>query len=222
MNILIVSATHFEVKPLLDFLDIQYPVNGLNDGNKKIKDHYIKVLITGIGMVNTAFMMGKFIDNQYELILNVGVCGAFNKTLNLGDLVNITTDVLSELGAEDGNDFLTYDQLNLAGEYIFKDSSNQHHYNAINTLKQVKGITVNTIHGNENSIAKAEKLFKADVESMEGAAFFSSCDDFNGDYFQIRAISNYVEKRDKSKWQMPLAITNLNDFVIKFINEITK
>ena len=221
MNILIVSATHFEVKPLLDFLDIKEPINGLNEAVKKINDHHVKVLITGIGMVNTAFMMGKFINNQYDLILNVGICGAFNKTLKLGDLVNITTDVLSELGAEDGDAFLTYDQLNLAGEYIFKNKSHQNQYNSINSIKQVKGITVNTIHGNENSIAKTEQLFTADVESMEGAAFFSSCNGIKGDYFQIRAISNYVEKRDKSKWQMPLAITNLNEFIINFINELT-
>ena len=53
---------------------------------------------------------------------------------------------------------------------------------------------------------------------MEGAAFFASCKRAGGDFIQIRAISNYVEKRDKSKWQMPLAIQNLNDFLINFVN----
>jgi futalosine hydrolase len=220
MNILIVSATHFEVKPLLDYLEIKNPINGVNNSTKKINGNSFRLLVTGIGMVNTAFMLGKCLNNDYDLILNVGVCGSFNKTLNLGDVVNITTDTLSELGAEDGETFLTYDKLNLAGEHIFKNN-NQQNYKTLNGLKQVAGITVNTVHGNENSIAKIEQLFQPDVESMEGAAFFSSCLGQPGDYLQIRSISNYVEKRDKSKWNMPLAITNLNDFVIKFISEIS-
>jgi len=52
---------------------------------------------------------------------------------------------------------------------------------------------------------------------MEGAAFFAGCERANGDFIQIRTVSNYVEKRDKSKWEMPLAIKNLNDFLINFI-----
>ena len=54
---------------------------------------------------------------------------------------------------------------------------------------------------------------------MEGAAFLASCGHAKH-YTQIRAISNYVEKRDKSKWNMPLAIKNLNDFLINFIEII--
>ena len=42
---------------------------------------------------------------------------------------------------------------------------------------------------------------------MEGAAFFAGCRRFNN-YMQIRAVSNRVEKRDKDKWNIPLAIEN--------------
>ncbi len=218
MNILVVSATHFEVQPLLDFLDIKTPLPGINTGKKNVALAHIHVLITGIGMVETAFMMGKWVNNSYDLIINVGVCGAFNKTRPLGELVEITEDVLSELGAEDDEKFLTYDQLNLPGKHIFYSSSYKS-IQAINFLKKVKGITVNSIHGNEVSINKIQQLYHPDVESMEGAAFFRSCQELNMPYIQIRAISNYVEKRDKSKWQMPLAIKNLNDFLISFIEE---
>ena len=216
MNILIVSATQFEVQPLLDFLKIEHPLLGLNEASKSIDGVNAKVLITGIGMVNTAFMIGKYVYSAYDLILNVGVAGAFNKNLELGQLVHTTEDILSELGAEDGDIFLTYDKLNLPGKHLFSCNINES-YNAINSLKKVKGITVNTIHGNDNSIEKVKQLYKPDVESMEGAAFFAGCLQTNKTFTQIRAISNYVEKRDKSKWQMTLAIKNLNDFLINFI-----
>lgn len=218
MNILIVSATEFEVKPLLAYLKIEQALPGINFSENTEIHQDIKVLIAGVGMVNTAFMMGRYETNLYDLILNVGVCGAFDRSLELGELVHITEDVLSEMGAEDDESFLTYDALNLPGDYIF-NSHLQTLYPQIDKLKKVKGITVNTVHGNEKSIEKVKQLFKPDVESMEGAAFLASCRNTDVNFTQIRAISNYVEKRDKSKWQMQLAINNLNDYLINFVNE---
>jgi futalosine hydrolase len=219
MNILIVSATQFEVKPLLDLMEIENAVIGVNKGVNEINNNTITVLITGIGMVNTALMMGRYAHTDYDLIINVGVCGAFDKQLELGELVHITEDVLSELGAEDGDGFLTYNQMNLPGEHIYKGIYKDS-YLMIELLKKVKGITVNTVHGNDVSIEKVKQLYHPDVESMEGAAFFAACSGTKGNSVQIRAISNYVEKRDKEKWQMPLAIKNLNDFLITFIKNV--
>lgn len=219
MNILVVSATEFEVKPLLGFLGIAMPTIGINNANIDFEEKDIKVLITGVGMVNTALMMGRCAHTDYDLIINAGVCGAFDKQLELGELVHITEDVLSELGAEDGEGFLTYNQMNLPGEHIYMGIY-KNSYLMIELLKKVKGITVNTVHGNDASIEKVKQLYHPDVESMEGAAFFAACSEMKGNHLQIRAISNYVEKRDKEKWQMPLAIKNLNDFLITFIKNV--
>ncbi|MBI3517747.1 MAG: futalosine hydrolase [Bacteroidetes bacterium] len=218
MNILVVSATQFEVKPLLDFLGIALPETGMNHANMDFEDKEIHVLITGVGMVNTAFMMGRYINSLYDLVINVGVCGAFDRNLELGDIVHVTEDILSEMGAEDGDDFLTYDKLNLPGEYKFSNQLSDK-FKELVALKKVKGITVNTVHGNEHTIGKIAHLYNPDVESMEGAAFYASCRRAGENFTQIRAISNYVEKRDRSKWQMPLAIKQLNDFLINFVRE---
>jgi futalosine hydrolase len=219
MNILVVSATEFEVNPLLGFLGIALPTIGINNANIDFEEKDVQVLITGIGMVNTALLIGRCLHADYDLIINAGVCGAFDKQLELGQLVNVTEDILSEMGAEDGEEFLTYNLLNLPGEHIYsrnyKDS-----YLMVELLQKVKGITVNTVHGNETSIEKVKQLYNPDIESMEGAAFFAACSGMKGNCIQIRAISNYVEKRDKEKWQMPLAIKNLNDFLITFIKNV--
>lgn len=218
MNILIVSATEFEVKPLLDFLKIDNAYPGMNFSNNLELHKEVKVMITGVGMVNTAYMMGRYINSMFDLVINVGVCGSFDKSLQLGEVVQISEDILSEMGAEDNERFMTYDELNLPGDYIFNHHLKQEH-SGLAPLKKVKGVTVNTVHGNDKSIDKIKTLFNPDVESMEGAAFFASCRNVDN-YTQIRAISNYVEKRDKSKWQMPLAVANLNDYLIRFINEL--
>lgn len=216
MKILIVSSTLFEVKPLLNFLGIAMPSSGMNNANMDFEEKEIQVLITGVGMVNTALLMGRNLDDSYDLVINVGVCGAFNKSFELGQLVHITKDILSELGAEDGEDFLTYDKLKLPGDFIF--SHNYHLANPlIDSLRKVKGITVNTVHGSDINIEKVKGLYNPEVESMEGAAFFAACLGLCQNYIQIRTVSNYVEKRDKRKWQMALAIQNLNDFLINFL-----
>ena len=54
---------------------------------------------------------------------------------------------------------------------------------------------------------------------MEGAACFMVCEKFNIPCMQIRAISNKVEKRNKTIWDMPLAIKNLNTKVQQIIDE---
>jgi len=219
MNILIVSATQLEVKPLLDFLELKELGIGMNTSAKKIKSHTVHILITSVGMVNTAFMMGRYAHQDYDLVMNVGICGAFDRAFNLGQVVNVTEDVVSELGAEDGEDFLPFDSLGLSGEVTFFNTCASEFLH-INSLKKVKGITVNTIHGNEFSIDKVKKLYHPDVESMEGAAFFAASSPSYKNVYQIRCISNYVEKRDKSKWQIPLAIKHLNEFLIGLLSTV--
>ncbi len=218
MHILIVSATQFEVKPLLEYLQIPSTAPGIYKAGKPVKGHDIEVLITGIGMVNTAYAMGRYANAAYDLVLNAGVCGAFDRSVSPGTLVHVTEDILSEMGAEDGDGFLSYDQMGLPGEHRFSGRLSDS-FAPLASLKQVKGITVNTVHGNERSIAWIKQLYQPDVESMEGAAFFAACHDVRN-VVQIRSISNHVEKRDKSKWQMPLAIKNLNDFLIEWINNL--
>lgn len=216
---LIVAATKYEVEPLLNHFDVKvYGDTGIfmNEG-----DLQLEVLITGIGMVNTAYYMGRSTHSLHDYAINVGICGAVNKNLNIGEVVNVTEDTLSEMGAENDTEFVKYEDLKLGGSNTFQNLV-QIDNATLNQLKKVKGITVNSIHGNEESIKKVISLYNPDVESMEGAAFFRGCESLSENYFQIRAISNYVEKRDRSKWNIPLAIDNLNETVIKIINEIQK
>lgn len=218
-KILIVASTRQEIEPFLVKFKVEpkydtgFYTSGTNPG--------LAVLITGVGMVNTAHFVGRYFLSAFNFTINVGICGTFNKNIKLGEVVNVVEDCLSEMGAEDGNEFIKYADLNLGGtnrfEYRLDDEVDM-----VDELKKVKGITVNTIHGNEESIKRAIKLFNADVESMEGAAFFRACEHLPGSCIQIRAVSNYVEKRDKSKWNIPLAIKNLNEFSIKLVEDLQK
>jgi futalosine hydrolase len=212
---LIVAATKFEIQPLLDRCRIEVDDSeGLFSTNSFLD---VRVLITGVGMVNTAFWMGKISEKKFDRIINAGICGSFNRKINIGEVVHVTEDTLSELGAQNDTGFLKYEDLKLGGKNFYHNPLD--FPKTIHELKKVCSITVNTVHGNEHAINNTIQRYSPDVESMEGAAFFRGCENIHNSYYQIRAVSNYVEKRDRSKWDLPLAIKNLNDFLIRFIEE---
>ena len=135
----------------------------------------------------------------------------FNKDLKVGDVVEVTEEKISEIGYQDGDFFFEFTDFKI--ETDFKNKS-------LTDLKKVKSITVNTVHGNKESIAQTIKRLNPDIENMEGAAVFNFCNFFNTPCIQLRSISNYVEKRNKKKWNIPLAIQNLNFEVERIISRL--
>lgn len=216
MKILIVSATKFEVAPLLEKMGSSSSINEHLIACK-YKNLEIDFLITGVGMVATAYHSGKTINDSYDAAFNLGICGSFNSNLEIGSVVNVYEDCFSELGAEDGDSFLSLEELNLQGVDKFKNESGALNIE-LEKLPKVNGITVNTAHGNEKSIEKIISKFHPIVESMEGAAFMFACENERIPYAQIRAVSNLVERRNKNNWNIPLAIKNLNDTFLKTLD----
>ncbi len=176
----------------------------------------ISVLVTGAGMIPTAFHLQKELaKNKYHLVINAGVAGCFDKAVALGSVFLVTEDCFSEMGAEDGDEFISMTGLGLQDpdEAPFKSGKliNENTYGipAAEALVKAKAITVNKVHGNTSEIEKVKKLFGADLESMEGAAFFYVCLSENIPCMQIRAVSNLIEKRNRNAWNIPLALKNL-------------
>ena len=216
MRLLLVSATVFEIAPLLK--EINAIVNDKIFSSHTHKQHSIDVLLTGVGIAHTSFYLGKYITTNYDLVINAGICGSFTNKISIGDVVRIDEDCFADLGAEDNENFLSLEELNLPGTY-YVTNENTFDNTLFNTLQSAKGATVNTTHGNTHSITNFLQYSKAEVESMEGAAFLFACNVTKVSCIQIRAISNYVEKRDRSKWNIPLAIENLNRVLIGFIHQ---
>ena len=73
MRVLVVSATKNEVS-----------LDGV--------DH----LVTGIGMVATAIELSKKLSqNKYDLVINAGIAGSFNRSLKIGQIVEVVKDTFS-------------------------------------------------------------------------------------------------------------------------------
>ncbi|MES3019725.1 MAG: futalosine hydrolase [Bacteroidota bacterium] len=210
MKLLLVAATLPEIQPLLSKFSIEN-----NCDENSIGKHTIKTLITGAGMVPTAFSTGRHLANSsYDLAINLGIAGSFDFNLKLGDVCLVKEDTFAELGAEDGEDFLSFDNLGLG---ITSQSDRPNPGFTAGNLKEVTAITVNKVHGHELSIAKAISRFNPQIESMEGAAFFYACNQSEIPCIQIRSVSNYVERRNREKWDIALAIKNLNETIINLL-----
>ena len=53
------------------------------------------------------------------------------------------------------------------------------------------------------------KKYNPAIETMEGAAFSYICAIEKINFLSLRSVSNLVGERDKSLWNIPLAIENL-------------
>ncbi len=204
MKILIVAATQFEIQPFLE-VAANYP--------------NCDTVITGVGMVATAFELGRILhENKYDLLINIGIAGCFDRNLKIGEVVQVTSESFVELGAEDDQEFIPIEQLGY-GKSQFESPLFRGKNIQLPFLVKGQGITVNKVHGNTDSIAKVRHLNPDRcIESMEGAAVFFAANKIDIPVIELRGISNYVEKRNRATWNIPLAIMNSNKALIQTLN----
>lgn len=221
MRVLIVAATQNEVEPLMTGLGMQ---KSDEEENLFVTRHVsvanCSVLITGAGMVPTAFALARHLPhNVYNIVINLGIAGSFDRNIPLGKVLEIYEDTFAELGAEDDKQFISIEKLGF-GASIFKPTSAINQFTKKHFITKANAITVNKVHGNDDSIAAIVARLNPQLESMEGAAFFYACHKLQVPGIQIRAVSNYVEKRNRDNWDILLAIKNLNNFALELIREL--
>jgi futalosine hydrolase len=215
MRLLIVTATTPEVTPLV--AQFSHRANASPAlRTYAYRDHEIHVLTTGVGMVATGVWSARTLAaSAYDLALNLGVCGSFDPALPPGRVVHVVAEQMPELGVEDGERFLPIHELQLLGENDFPFqrgrllNANPPDIAALRALPAVNGITVNTVHGGDASIAAVVERLRPQVESMEGAAFMYACLVQGVPFAQVRAVSNIVERRNRAAWKLPEAIASL-------------
>ncbi len=219
MKTLLVVATLLEIKPLLERAQKKTFSNSLY--TYCINGKEVDVVCTGVGMVATAFHLATVLaTNKYQFVINAGIAGSFDKSLPLGAVVEVVEDQFSEMGADDNGNFMSLIDLNLmsSNEFPYQAGLLNNKQSGISlSYPKVKGITVNTVHGSEQTIQKTIIRCSPQVESMEGAAFFYACKSAKTPCLQIRSISNYVERRNRASWNIPLAVNNLNTELLKLL-----
>lgn len=211
MNGLLIAATEFEIAPTIKAL-------------KRNADW--KVIITGIGGVATAYSMMKAIEKyKPDVLLQAGIGGSFNKQFDLGDVVCVGSECFGDLGVVENKkrrslfdmNFLSVDEKPFINGRLVNP-----HRKMLNVLSLpiADAVSVNEITTTNSDIEYYRSELRISIESMEGAAFHYVALMEQIPFLQIRSISNEVGMRDKEKWRMESAITNLNEAVIGFIKNM--
>ena len=209
MRILVVAATQLEIAPF-------------------IKTHPdTEALITGIGIPSTVYhLTKKLLHEKYNLVIQAGIAGSFTKKIKAGEVVAVEQDVFGDIGVEENKSFKSLFQLGFGDkdEFPFENGMliNTSEIFKKTSLKKVKAVTVNKIQDRKKQVKQLKKIFNAEIESMEGAAFHFVCLQQHIPFLQIRSISNKVGERDKTKWNIKEAVENLNTELIKLVDSINK
>ena len=223
MKICIVSATQMEVQPLLEALKnnfTEYQPYHFIKGEKEVD-----LLITGVGAVQTVYSLTKYLQHvPPDLCIQAGIAGAYSTELTIGTVCSVIEEIFADLGAEDQEgQFIDAFQLGL----IHADQPPFHNKRLLNPgaaemsfLPKAKSISSNLASGTQETIDKQMNRYQPDIESMEGAAFFYTCLLEKVSFLEIRSISNAVEVRDRTRWDIPLAIKNLNSVLIEMIESL--
>ncbi len=180
----------------------------------KFDIHY---LVSGVGVPSTVFSLTKAILSlKPQFVFQLGIAGSYDNSLNLGEIVELRSDTYAGLGAIDADGrFMKLSELNLTEKtrgFQFHDELTNPQLVFNKNLRSVNALTVNSASGESKQIIQLMQNYPlAQIETMESAPVFSLC---MGQipFSCVRAISNKVEPRDRSKWQIPLALGNLSEF----------
>jgi futalosine hydrolase len=212
MHILLASATTFEIQPTIDYL-----------GEKTT----VTPLITGVGsLAATWALMRRIRESKPDIIIQAGIAGCLDGR-RTGEVVAVREEIQADLGVWEDDRFKTLFDLKLAEPDEFPYSgarlTNPHErLLALSGVDPVTAITVNEITTDPVRIKWYQQNTGAVVESMEGAALHYVGLQEKIPFIQLRAISNDIGVRDKTKWDIRGAITNLNEQTIALVGRLKK
>ncbi|WP_217601850.1 futalosine hydrolase [Chitinophaga sp. GbtcB8] len=216
MNLLVVAATALEIKPFSEYLSqASLP-----------QTCQVEVLIGGIGLTHTAWHLGKYLASKRpDVAIQAGIAGSFNHSWPLGQVVMISKEQFGDLGVDDAGTFKDLFEIGLwnSGQTPFAGTSLVNTFAGLPFTPDLpvgSSVSINTVTGSLPSIERLQQKYTPDIESMEGAAFHFACLQEKIPFLQLRCISNYVEVRDKSKWNIPLAVKNLNQALVEVVESM--
>jgi futalosine hydrolase len=180
------------------------------------------VVVTGMGAVNTAYALGRFLAaaDRPSLVIQTGVAGAYVPSgIEVGSVVLATEEMYGDVGVITPEGWLPSDVIGIP--LVEATAAHPARYNEFPcdpeivarastvcgplvartgrflTLAQVTGV---------RAIGDAlHRRFNAICESMEGAAAAQVCAMHDIPFLEVRGVSNLVEDRDRAAWRLAQA-----------------
>lgn len=192
----------------------------------------------GVGKANAAAAATALIE-QYRpgLLIIAGCGGAYpGSGLAVGDLAVASDELFADEGVETPDGWLDLRGMQLP---LYTQKSHQY-YNTIplsrhaaekamqladtHGVRLVRGrfLTVSSCSGTRARGLELSRRHQAICENMEGAASALIALRYGVPCMEIRGISNLVEDRDLSRWDLPRALEAVQRFVIKIVEDLQR
>ena len=162
---------------------------------------HAEVLRTGVGSVNAAYSLTRFLDrHDVKRIVVCGIGGAYPAAgLRIGDIACAESECYGDLGAASPEGFLDMQAL---GFPVVDGLFNTLPMQLFPHARREKFVTVNTCTGVD---ALSQAMFQrtgGGVENMEGAAIAHVAALAGIPVGEIRGISNLTGHRDRATWRV--------------------
>jgi futalosine hydrolase len=213
MNVLVIAATERE---LAGIKEISFTRPSL----------VVHFAVTGVGLMPSTYaIMQQITSLKLDMVIQLGIAGSFDPSLMLGTAVTVRSEIVADMGVFERDGYHDIFELGLTDKNIppFEQGAIVNHHDhliAAAALPAVAAVSVNEISSNPHKIALFANQYKADIESMEGAALHYVCALQQIPFIQIRGISNLVGERDKAKWKIPESLLAATNACVNLINKI--
>ena len=196
-----------------------------------------RLVITGIGAVNTAHALTRYLaaNRAPSLVIQTGVAGAYvPANVPVGSVLLADTEIYGDLGVLTPDGWRPMEEIGIplveAGDrrpalfnYFPLDSALV--ARAASTAgprvaRTGKFLTLSQVTGVRALGDALFERFGALCESMEGAAAAHVCALSDVPFLEVRGISNLVENRDRAKWRIAEAADAAQKVVVRLLEHL--
>jgi futalosine hydrolase len=184
---------------------------------------HVPVVCTGVGAVNAAYALTRFLDREnVKAIIVCGIGGAYpGSGLPIGSVVCAESECYGDLGADSPGGFLDMQALGFAlVPNVVPGAAplyNVFPMQLFPAARRARFITMNTCTGNDADARTIEARTGGGVESMEGAAIAHVAALAGIPVGEIRGISNPAGNRDRGAWRVKEAATAAQEALLDWI-----
>lgn len=192
-------------------------------------------LVSGVGPVEAAFTVGRHLERHHRKIrsvVNFGIGGAYlrqgRSQLSLLDICLAEREVLGDFGICCGVDIEPFDGVAFPCHASFElDKKLLREAETALARENICApvTTFVTVCGASASRERGERFgerYQALCENMEGAAVARVCEAYGLPLIEVRSISNLVEDRPGSPWEIDAACSRAAWAAACIIREIKK
>ena len=229
-EILVLSATAFEQGVFRECIaeSMRSDIAGFEWVGGELSGKRVLLVSTGIGAVNTAHALTCALRERcVEWVLQVGIGGAYPESgLDIGDWALASEENYGDLGVRTGAGWKGAETIGIP--VLEKGRVYYNHFpldaewvqEAATILPEARVgpfVTVQECSGSDELGMERGRRFEALCENMEGAAAAHLCACYGIPLVEVRAMSNIVEKRDRKKWDLPLAVERAQSAALKLL-----